>query len=120
MLLPRLQEKLSRNQLRLLGTAWECVRRSSPARPHTIVFRRPPGNVLAALPLAVLDSSHDRVDAVLHRGAGRVAPAHGPSALPWAGLSHAAERLSGLQHGEEPDTRVQKMGGPPPQRRSLA
>lgn len=113
-LLPHLQEKLSRNQLRLLGIAWECVRRISPTRPHPIVSRRPPGNVLAALPLSVLDRSHDRVDALLHRGAGKAAPALRALSTALRRASHAAERLPGLQHGEKPDTRVQKVGGPSP------
>ena len=110
-LLPHLQEKLSRNQLRLLGVAWECIRRISPTRPHPIVSRRPPANVLAALPLSVLDRSRDRVDALLQRGAGRAAPALRALSAALGRSSHAAERLPGLQRGEKPDTRVQSKAG---------
>ena len=105
-LLPHLQEKLSRIQLRVLGIAWEVVRRISPTRPHPIVSRRPPGNVLAALPLSVLDRSRDRVDVLLHRGAGKAAPALRALSVGLGRASHAAERLPGLRRGEKPDTRV--------------
>jgi hypothetical protein len=107
-LLPHLQEKLSRDQLRLLGVAWECVRRISPTRPHPIVSRRPPGNVLAALPLSVLDRSRDRVDALMYRGAGKAAPMLRELSAALGRASHAAERLPGLQLGEKRDTRVQE------------
>ena len=50
-LLPRLQERSGPLRLRLLGLAWEAVRRVAPTRPHPTVARRPPGNALAALPL---------------------------------------------------------------------
>jgi hypothetical protein len=56
----------------------------------------------------VLDRSRDRIDALLHRGAGRAAP---PLRALSAGLgraSHAAERLPGLRRGEKRDTRVQE------------
>ncbi len=106
LLLPRLQLQLSEAQLRRLGTAWEAVRRTAPTRPHPIVSRRPPGNILAALPLSLLDRCRDGVDALLHRGAG-------PSARPLRALSsaltrasHAAERLPGLGRGEDPATRT--------------
>ncbi|MBW3559458.1 MAG: hemerythrin domain-containing protein, partial [Proteobacteria bacterium] len=66
-LLPRLQTKLTRAQLQRLGLAWEAVRRIAPTRAHPIVSRRPPGNVLSALPLSLLDRCRDRVDARLHR-----------------------------------------------------
>jgi hypothetical protein len=107
-LLPHLQEKLSRNQLRLLGIAWEGIRRISPTRPHPIVSRRPPGNVLAALPLSVLDRSRDRVDALMNRGAGHAAPMLRALSAALGRASHAAERLPGLQRGEKRDTRVQE------------
>ena len=56
-LLPRLQDRLSRRRLQVLGLAWEVVRRLAPTRAHPVVARRPPGNVIAAVPLAVLDRS---------------------------------------------------------------
>jgi hemerythrin superfamily protein len=60
-LLPRLQESVSITKLRRLGLAWEPVRRLAPTRAHPIVSRRPPGNVLAAVPLSVIDRSRDAI-----------------------------------------------------------
>ena len=67
-LFPRLQQRVPVAQLRLLGIAWEVVSRIAPTRAHPIVARRPPGNVIAALPLSVLDRSRDRLDALRLRG----------------------------------------------------
>jgi len=105
-LLPRFQAAVSRAQLRLLGVAWETVRRTAPTRAHPIVSRRPPGNVLAALPLSVLDRLRDRIDARLHKHPSRfAAPLHViGSAL--ATASHAVERLPGMQQGESRETRL--------------
>lgn len=61
-LLPRLQDALDVRRLRLLGVAWETVRRMAPTRPHPVVSRRPPGNTLAAFPLTVLDRSRDALE----------------------------------------------------------
>jgi hypothetical protein len=105
-LLPSLQAKLSPAQLRLLGVAWEAVRRIAPTRAHPVVARRPPGNVLSALPLSLLDRSRDRVDAFRYR---RPHTAATPllqalsSALTRA--SHAVEQLPGMRSGENPATR---------------
>ena len=41
-LLPRLQEAVSAEQLRRLGVVWELVRRIAPTRPHPVISRRPP------------------------------------------------------------------------------
>ncbi len=104
-LLPALQMKLGEAQLRRLGIAWEAVRAMSPTRPHAIVSRRPPGNVLAALPLTILDHCRDGVDSLVHRGAGAASsPLKGLSSL-LARSSHAVERLPGLRRGEDPSTR---------------
>ncbi len=69
-LLPRLQEALQPKELRRLGLAWEAVRRSAPTRPHPVVSRRPPGNVLAALPLSALDRARDTLDRAALRSEG--------------------------------------------------
>ena len=102
-LLPQLQAALGPVQLTALGIAWEAVRRIAPTRAHPIVSRRPPGNVLAALPLAIVDRCRDRVDALAMRrsekGEGRVGAA-------LAQTSHAIERLPGMRRGEHPATRV--------------
>jgi hemerythrin superfamily protein len=62
LLLPRLQQAVSPKELRRLGVVWEVVRRTAPSRPHPAVARRPPGNVIAALPLTVIDRSRDVLD----------------------------------------------------------
>jgi hypothetical protein len=108
-LLAGLQVKLTQAQLRRLGVAWEAVRRISPTRPHAIVSRRPPGNLLSALPLTFIDRGRDWLDRFLAEGAGG---AEQPikalsSALKTTG--HAVERLPGLRWGEDPATR---RGGP--------
>lgn len=51
----------SKGRLVTLGLAWGAVRRIAPTRPHPVVSRRPPGNVLVALPLPVLDRTGDRL-----------------------------------------------------------
>ena len=104
-LLPRLQRELGARKLRLLGLAWDTVRRVAPTRAHPLVARRPPGNVLAALPLSIIDRSRDRLDGVLLRGGGPVAE---PLRLLGSALARASdlvERLPGLRSGEDPATR---------------
>ncbi len=105
-LLPRLQMRLTRKQLWLLGIAWEAVRRVAPTRPHPIVARRPPGNVLAALPLSILDRGRDRTDAFLQRGAGAAGPPLQALSSALRRASHAVEELPGMKRGEDPATRV--------------
>jgi hypothetical protein len=105
-LLPRLQQKLSPAKLRRLGLTWEIVRAIAPTRAHPIVARRPPGNVLAALPLALLDRSRDALDARLHRGEGRPMPVARRLSAALRRASHAVERLPGMKRGEDPATRV--------------
>jgi hemerythrin superfamily protein len=102
-LLPRLQSALSPMQLKALGIAWEAVRRIAPTRAHPIVSRRPPGNVIAALPLAVVDRCRDALDALSLRHPGKV-PGRVSAALTQA--SHGIERLPGMRQGEHPATRV--------------
>ncbi len=66
-LLPRLQQAVSARELRRLGVAWRLVARIAPTRPHPVVARRPPGNVLAALPLTAVDRSRDALDFLARR-----------------------------------------------------
>jgi hypothetical protein len=64
-----MQELHGPRRLRLIGWQWELVRRISPTRPHPVVSRRPPGQVLSALPLTVLDRARDllqRLDEASH------------------------------------------------------
>ena len=105
-LLPRLQAKVTDAQLRLLGLAWEAVRRTAPTRAHPIVARRPPGNILSALPLSIIDRCRDLVDALLHRGAGAAAPSLRALSGTLARAAHAVERLPGMRSGEDASTRV--------------
>lgn len=109
-LLPRLRECLEDKELRRLGRRWELVRRIAPTRHHPIVARRPPGNLVAALPLTVLDRTRDRFDRAARHAQG------GPSrALRLAshGLGEVArrlERLHMMRAGERPETRVDHAG----------
>jgi len=103
-LLPRLQEQASSSQLRWLGIVWELVRRLAPTRPHPVVARRPPGNVIAALPLSLIDRTRDTVDAALQRGPRAVRPALRWTSARLAGVSHRVERLGPLRSGEHPST----------------
>jgi hemerythrin superfamily protein len=103
LILPRLQTALSGAQLRRLGVTWELVRRTAPTRPHAVVSRRPPGNLLSGLPLSALDRSRDALD-----HAARSAPAlAGPLRAVSGALALAAgavEHLPPLRRGEDPST----------------
>jgi hypothetical protein len=108
-LFPQLQARLSMGRLRILGVTWEVVRRLAPTRAHPIVSRRPPGNVIAALPLTALDRSRDRLDRWLLRG---TRPwAEGPLRSTEGMLerwAHAIEHLAPLRAGENPSTAVRR------------
>lgn len=104
-LLPRLQRALDRRRLRGLGLVWEVVRRTAPTRAHPVVARRPPGNVVAAVPLSVLDRVRDVVDGAVLRGPERAAPALCRVSTGLAGLAHGVERLPVMRRGEDPSTR---------------
>jgi hypothetical protein len=104
-LLPRLQSRLSLAHLRRLGLAWELVRLIAPTRAHPIVSRRPPGNLLSAVPLAILDRCRDGVDALLDRAPeAAVAPLRTFSAA-LARASRIVEELPGMRSGEDLRTR---------------
>ncbi|WP_210650547.1 hemerythrin domain-containing protein [Nocardioides sp. SYSU D00065] len=102
-LLPRLQDALGVRRLRLLGVAWEAVRRTAPTRPHPVVARRPPGNALSAVPLSVLDRSRDALDA-----SGRRLPhLHARTSRASHRLASVAGRIEHagpLRRGEDPST----------------
>ncbi|WP_280494578.1 hemerythrin domain-containing protein [Nocardia asiatica] len=105
-LLPKLQEALDAQTLRRLGWAWLAVRVTAPTRPHPTVARRLPGNALAAVPLAPLDRSRDRLDRAARRAPGRWSAgcAHVSRALALA--AGAVEQLPPLRRGEHPSTRT--------------
>ncbi|GEA87483.1 hemerythrin domain-containing protein [Cellulomonas cellasea] len=110
-LLPRLQQAVSTRDVRRLGVLWEVVRRVAPTRAHPVVARRPPGNVLSAVPLSVLDRLRDLLDAGARRGPERVVPALRTASrtLTWA--AHRVEHLPLLRIGEDPSTRSGGPGG---------
>lgn len=54
-LLPALSRELDESALERLGAAWELAKKTAPNQPHPEISRRPPGNVLAGLPLFVID-----------------------------------------------------------------
>lgn len=112
-LFPRLQERVSERELRLLGIAWEVVSRVAPTRAHPIVARRPPGNVIAALPLSVLDRSRDRLDAIRLRGAGSAEGALHAVTDALTRAAHSIEHSPAMRHGEDPSTRVDGKPGVP-------
>ncbi len=105
-LLPQLQQALSRQQLRRLGRTWELVRRISPTRPHAVVSRRPPGNVLSALPLTLIDRSRDGLDRSARRAPGPVAAAGRAASRLLAGTAGLVEQLPPVRWGEHRSTSV--------------
>lgn len=106
-LLPRLQARLDVHRLRALGLAWETVRRIAPTRAHPVVARRPPGNVLAAVPLTVIDRLRDRVDRRIQHGRGPAPRLHDASRL-LTRAAHAVEHTPLLRRGEDPSTAAEQ------------
>lgn len=104
-LFPRLQEVVSTRDLRRLGVLWEIVRRVAPTRAHPVVARRPPGNVISAVPLSVLDRLRDLLDTGTRRGPKRAAPALRTASRGLTHAAHRVERLPLLRIGEDPSTR---------------
>ncbi len=111
-LFPRLQARVSRRELQVLGVLWEVVRRIAPTRAHPVVARRPPGTVVAALPLSVLDRGRDAVDHALLGAPGSLVPALHRISSALARASHAVELLPIMRSGEDPSTRY--VAGRPP------
>jgi hypothetical protein len=106
-LLPRLQQALSADELRWLGFTWEMVRLIAPTRPHPVVSRRPPGNVLSALPLTIVDRARDRLDLWRYRNPGR----GGAAAAALTRFAHQIEGIPGMRSGEDPQTKVARTSG---------
>jgi hemerythrin superfamily protein len=106
-LLPRLQATCSARDLIRLGLLWEAVRRTAPTRPHPVVARRPPGNVLAAAPLTVLDRSRDRLDQVA-RTDSRLAAVARTGSRQCARIAGSIEHIPPLTKGEDPSTHTQR------------
>lgn len=112
-LLPRLQTALSGRRLRVLGLAWEVLRRTAPTRPHPRVSRRPPGNLVAAVLLAPLDRIGDHLEALDRR---RSIPVAARAVEGLRRLSHRAEQLPPLTWGERDvtSTRGERHATSPP------
>ena len=104
-LLPRLQEALDEKQLRVLGLQWEALRRTAPTRAHPVVSRRPPGNVLAALPLTVIDRTRDAVERGSRRSERLQQPLTRASKV-LAGAAGVVEQAPFMRSGERSSTRV--------------
>jgi hemerythrin superfamily protein len=103
-LLPRLQQVLGPGALRRVGRQWELVRRISPTRPHPVVSRRPPGQVLSALPLTVLDRARDLLQKLDEVTRCRFTASVSTVDRLLAAAAGAVERIPVLQWGERPET----------------
>lgn len=103
-LLPRLQSALEPGELQRLGRNWELVRRIAPTRAHPVVARRPPGNVLAALPLSALDRTRDALDDTARRTPEPIALGGRVASRALALVAGAVEHLPPLKRGEDPST----------------
>jgi hemerythrin superfamily protein len=104
LLLPRLQEAVSQDELRRLGRRWAVMRRLSPTRPHPTVSRRPPGNALSGLPLTALDRSRDLIDAGVRRAPEPLVPAGRAVSRTLAALAGLVERIPLSRAGDGPPT----------------
>jgi hypothetical protein len=104
-LLAQLQERVDAAELRRLGRRWEAARRISPTRPHPTVARRPPGNAVSALPLALLDRSRDILDDAVRRApTTRLAPAAELLSRGLVAAAELVERFPLAQRGERRST----------------
>lgn len=103
-LLPRLQQHMTVLQLRLLGIQWQLLRLASPTRAHPVVSRRPPGQVLSALPLTVIDRSRDKVQQLDGLTGWRLTPPLRGFDRLLAGAAGALERTELLRRGERSKT----------------
>jgi hypothetical protein len=104
-ILPRLQEALSHGELQRLGVVWELVRRTAPTRSHPTVARRPPGNVLSALPLSAIDRSRDLLDRAARSTPPPVAQASRAGSGALAKLAGKVEQIPPMKKGEDPSTK---------------
>jgi len=103
-LLPQLQDAFSTSQLARLGLQWEVVRRTAPTRPHPVVARRPPGNVLAALPLTVIDRARDHLDRAARRVSGSGGDRYRAMSSRLAAVAGRIEHVPLLTRGDRPET----------------
>lgn len=111
-LLPRLQAAASALTLVGLGMVWQAVRSTAPTRPHPVVARRPPGNVVAALPLTAVDRGRDVLDRWARRGDGQVAATSGRLSSLLARTAGLVEHIPPLTRGEDPSTATRRRPSP--------
>jgi hypothetical protein len=104
LLLPRLQQALDAAALRRVGWQWQLVRHTAPTRPHPVVARRPPGNVLAALPLSAIDRTRDRLESGARTGQAPTSARLSRVSQVLARVGHAVETLPPLRAGERAST----------------
>jgi hypothetical protein len=71
-----------------------------------VVARRPPGNVVAALPLTVLDRTRDALDGVARSGPGAIRVGARRASQALAAVAGAIEHIPPLTRGEDPSTRA--------------
>ena len=109
-MLPRLQGALDEGELRRPGLKWEIVRRTAPTRAHPVVARRPPGNVLSALPLSAIDHSRDLLDRAALSGPAPVASAGRAASRALAKLAGKVEQVPPMRKGEDPSTHSGRTG----------
>jgi len=118
-LLPRLQQAVDDEELCRIGDAWQTARTVSPTRPHPRVSRRPPGNLLAAGPLAVWDRLRDGLDRLPPPArtvvAGLVAGAAGVAAMTVA--ENVEQALSGRKDSYVPSQTLLALLGMKPRNR---
>jgi hypothetical protein len=102
-LLPLLEAALTPNQVTRLAIAWEVARQVSPTRAHPVVARRPPGNVIAALPLSLVDRTRDRIDRALFTTTDK-RPILESARGTLTRAAHRLERMRFMTVGEDPST----------------
>jgi hypothetical protein len=103
-LLPRYQEAVDARELQRVGLLWELVRRTAPTRSHPVVARRPPGNVLSALPLSAIDRTRDVLDRFERRSDGSLADASRHASRSLAAVAGIVEHMPLFTRGEDPST----------------
>jgi hypothetical protein len=108
-LLPRLQDAVDVRQLRRIGWAWELVRRTAPTRPHPVVARRLPGNVLSALPLSAIDRSRDLLDRGAQRTPESTARIMRTASQTLARAAGMVEQLPPVRRGERSATHLPRQ-----------
>jgi hypothetical protein len=111
-LLPRLQDAVDAKTLRRLGMSWALVRRTAPTRTHPIVSRRPPGQTLSALPLALTDRTRDGLDHVSRRVPAPAGKALSAASDGLGALARRIEQLPLLRAGERPETHIPSQSRP--------